>query len=171
MSKTLRQIITLVVVLIIVLGGGYWLLKRNGSLPGGLVKDSGSNISDYSAVFLTNGQVYFGKISNSSDSYVTLKDIYYLQVVTSPNPIQGTPQQQQQAQQQQSLSLVKLGNELHGPVDEMKISRAQILFFEDMKEDGKVVQAIREYQKNPNGTPTNTQQQAPANTQPQTPTK
>ncbi len=90
--------------------------------------------SGYQAVFLTNGQVYFGKLSDSAASYATMKDIYYLQV-TQP-PIQGSQQDaasQAQAQAQQQLSLVKLGNELHGPVDEMKINRDQILFFKNIQ--------------------------------------
>ena len=105
--------------------------------------------SGYQAVFLSNGQVYFGKIESPSSDYVTLKDIYYLQV-TQP-PLQGSQQQgqQTQTQAQPQLSLVKLGNELHGPVDEMKINRDQILFYEDMKEDAKVMQAIKEYKANP----------------------
>jgi hypothetical protein len=49
--------------------------------------------------------------------------------------------------------LVKLGNELHGPVDEMHISKAQILFYEDLKTDGQVVKAIQAYKANPAGTP------------------
>jgi hypothetical protein len=54
--------------------------------------------SGYQAVFLSNGQVYFGKIENPSSDYVTLKDIYYLQV-TQP-PLQGSQQQGQQSQTQ-----------------------------------------------------------------------
>src|SRR3989344_4528142 len=33
----------------------------------------------YQAVFLTNGQVYFGKLSDVNSAYVSLQDIYYLQ--------------------------------------------------------------------------------------------
>lgn len=123
--------------------------------------------SGYQAVFLTNGQVYFGKLSGMTATYATLKDIYYLQV-SSPPPGDASQLNQQQAQQQQQLSLVKLGDELHGPVDEMRINREQILFYEDMKEDGRVVAAIRQFQKNPPAkattpaTPTN----APAGTTP-----
>jgi hypothetical protein len=39
---------------------------------------------------------------------------------------------------------------LHGPEDEMRINRDQILFTEDIKADGRVAQAIAEYKKNPN---------------------
>lgn len=104
----------------------------------------------YQAVFLTNGQVYFGKLSNPTRDYLTLQDIYYLQV-TQP-PLQGSVgQTQQQATQgqQPQVSLVKLGNELHGPEDEMYLSRSQVLFYENLKEDGQVVKAIREYKVNP----------------------
>lgn len=116
---------------------------------------SGTTSGGYQAIFLTNGQVYFGKITSTEGDYITASDIYYLQVVQPP--LQGTPQEGQasaaQAQAQPQISLVKLGNELHGPEDEMHISRAQVLFFENLKEDGSVVKAIRSYQQNPTGTP------------------
>ncbi|MBI4053997.1 MAG: hypothetical protein HY397_01550 [Candidatus Doudnabacteria bacterium] len=100
----------------------------------------------FQAVFLTNGQVYFGKLTDTGDRYVKLENIYYLQITpvlqtkTEGDPgTQATPQQQ--------LSLVKLGNELHGPVDHMSINRDHVLFVEDLKEDGRVVQAIKEYEQ------------------------
>jgi hypothetical protein len=97
---------------------------------------------DYQAVFLTNNQVYFGKLYNTRSAFPVLKDIYYLQVTQSLQPKDPT------APVQPQINLVKLGNELHGPKDEMKINRDQILFFEDLKETSAVVAAIREYQKN-----------------------
>ncbi len=101
--------------------------------------------SEYQAVFLTNGQVYFGKLTATDDRYVQLESIYYLQVT----PVLQTKTEGQPGTQdpQQQLSLVKLGNELHAPVDRMKINRDQILFFEDLKADGKVVQAIKKYEE------------------------
>lgn len=104
------------------------------------------NVSEYQAVFLTNGQVYFGKLEGQSSRYVTLTDIYYLQV---NEPLQQG-QEQTQSTQQPQLSLVKLGNELHGPVDEMEINRDHILFIEDIKKDGRVATAIAEHKANPN---------------------
>lgn len=153
------------IVVILIAGTGFafrdrLFMSQNSAQVKGAVS---SKASGYQSVFLTNGQVYFGKISNADSSYVTLKDIYYLQVSQQ----QQTAQSQNQQQQQPQVSLVKLGNELHGPVDEMKINRDQILFYEDMKEDAKVVQAITEYQKNPNGTnqQSPTTQQAPTQSQ------
>jgi hypothetical protein len=148
-SKMPWIILGVVVLLVVVLG----VLFREKLFPGnsdtGSVQGVSTRGSEFQAVFLTNGQVYFGKVSNPTGEYLTLKDIFYLQV-TQP-PLQGsTPQDQAATQQQQpQISLVKLGNELHGPVDEMHINRDQILFYEDLKEDGQVVKAIRDYKANP----------------------
>ncbi len=95
----------------------------------------------YQALFLTNGQVYFGKLTKPTGEYVVLKDIYYLQ--TQPaQPAAGS----NSANTQQSLTLAKLGNELHGPEDIMYVSNDQVLFWENLKDSGKVVEAIKSYQ-------------------------
>ncbi len=106
-----------------------------------LFQKTNPKLSGYQAVFLTNGQVYFGKISEKNSDYVVLKDIYYLQAGKQLQAGADTSSPDSQ------LSLVKLGNELHGPDDVMHISRAQVLFYEDLKTDGRVAQAIAEYQK------------------------
>lgn len=172
-QNNLPWIILGVIILLVILGG---VMFRDRLFPSR--DNSGSDkmaaedkLSGYQAVFLSNTQVYFGKLSDVSATYATLKDIYYLQV-TQP-PLQGSQQQgsqaQTQTQAQPQISLVKLGNELHGPVDEMKINRDQILFFEDLKEDGRVMQAIREYQKNPPSSDNSQQQPATQQTPATTP--
>ncbi len=121
--------------------------------------------SGYQAVFLTNGQVYFGKLSEGRKGQYMLRDIFYLQV---QNPsIQGSQEQSQQ--QEPKLSLIKLGEELHGPVDEMVLNKDHVLFYEDMKTDAKVVQKMLEYKANPTaanqqGAQQQGTQQAPAAT-------
>jgi hypothetical protein len=105
--------------------------------------------SGFQAVFLTNGQVYFGKLSDAEEKYVKMEDIYYLQVTpVLQTKTEGQPGAQASTaqQEQQQLSLVKLGNELHGPMDKMFINRDQILFIETLKDDGKVTQAIKDYE-------------------------
>jgi hypothetical protein len=101
------------------------------------------NADKYQAVFLDSqdGQVYFGKLRvYNSDTYV-LSEIYYVRV---DNPVQ--PEGQNQSKQ--NISLAKLGSELHGPEDVMFIRRDNVLFWENLKEDGQVVCAIRDYQIN-----------------------
>lgn len=107
-------------------------------------KQGGVTVSDidetkYQAVFMTNGQVYFGKLENPSRTYANLTDVYYLQVQQAVQPA-ATDEKSQ-------VSLTKLGNELHGPTDKMHISRDQILFWENLKDDSTVVKAIKEYKK------------------------
>ncbi len=96
----------------------------------------------YQALFLTNGQVYFGKLKNVNNSYVKLTDIYYLQVQQQVQPKDNAAN----SGASPSVSLAKLGSELHGPEDNMYVSRDQVLFWENLKDDGKVVQAIKDYQ-------------------------
>ncbi len=115
------------------------------------------NTDKYQAVFLDNGQVYFGRLANLNSEYVELTDIYYLQVDQ-----QVQPDQDQSAQQQ--ISLAKLGNELHGPEDKMFINPDKIVFWENLKDDGQVSTAIAEYQANP--PEEQQQQQQPASQQP-----
>jgi hypothetical protein len=43
-----------------------------------------------------------------------------------------------------NINIVKLGGELHGPTDEMRINRDTVLFIEDLKSDSKVVSAINQ---------------------------
>lgn len=133
-------VVTIVVVLVI-LG----VVFKDNLFSGDKKASSKIAASDYQAVFLTNGQVYFGALSDAENAYVNLQKIYYLQV-TPTLQTQGTVEGGAQPPQQQ-LSLVKLGNELHGPVDEMFINRDHILFIEDLKDDGRVVQAIKDFEE------------------------
>ena len=65
---------------------------------------------EWQAVFLSNGQVYFGHVSKQNKDEVLLKDIYYLQVNRQIQPEDANAQQPE-------LSLVKLGNEIAGKVE------------------------------------------------------
>jgi len=93
----------------------------------------------YQSVFLTNGQVYFGKLSRAFNGDYLLRDVYYLQVKSD---LQQLPEGEKGAPQ---LSLVKLGNELHGPTDLMIINEQYILFWENLKYDSKISQSIVEH--------------------------
>lgn len=126
------KLIILVIILLILL---YWLFFYTTLIPVQFTPRFGTA---FQAVFLTNGQVYFGKLYREDSQFPVLRDVYYLQVTQPPQPIQPgqTPPT--------NINLVKLGGELHGPQDEMRINRDQILFVEDMKPDSRVVQAIQQ---------------------------
>lgn len=137
-NKLLPLIVAVVVVLVI--GGGYLFLKGRG----------GSEIAsgEYHAVFLTNDQVYFGKIVESTSQEVVLKDVYYL-LLSQPEQVQPqTPEATPGAQAQPRYILMHLGDrETHGPMDEMRVNRAHILFIEPMREDSKVIRGISDYKQ------------------------
>lgn len=102
------------------------------------------------AVFLSNGQVYFGKVATINKEYVDLQQIYYLNVNQQVQPNQSGSNDTSKSNQ--SVSLVKLGCELHGPTDRMIINRDQVTFWENLKTDGQVTKAITQWlQQNPNG--------------------
>lgn len=117
------------------------------------------NTDKYQAVFLDSqdGQVYFGKLEVYNGHLYRLTDIYYVRVETPIQP-EGT-----ETQAQPNISLAKLGNELHGPEDVMLISRDKVLYWENLKDDGQVVTAIKEYQANGGQATQQQQQQVPTN--------
>lgn len=137
--KMLTALIGLVVLVVVVVGLMFaWNAKNSGTTgASGVEKDK------YQAVFMTNGQVYFGKLAKVDAGYTELTDVYYLQVQQSVQP--GTEEPAANAEQPQ-VSLTKLGNELHGPTDKMHISKDQVLFWENLKDDSTVVKAIKDYQ-------------------------
>lgn len=98
----------------------------------------------YQAVFLnsSDGQVYFGKLSVLNARYYKLTDIYYVRV-------QQVQPDKNNSAATSSISLAKLGSEIHGPEDVMYVNRDSVMFWENLKEGGQVVKAIRDYQKNP----------------------
>ena len=99
--------------------------------------------SKYQAVFLTSGQVYFGKLQNSNGDYLTLTDVFYLQAKTD-TAATGNPQKASTSNAN-DVELIKLGNEIHGPEDKMIIRHNQVLFYENLKSDGRVSQSITNY--------------------------
>jgi hypothetical protein len=122
-------------------------VKRGGSAANEFSKVDTSKLQ---AVFLNGGQVYFGDISGISSKNLTLDNIYYLRVNQQVQPDQANANNA--AASSDDISLVKLGCELHGPEDSMVINRDQIIFWENLKNDGQVAKAVAQYIKdNPNG--------------------
>ncbi|MBU0667698.1 hypothetical protein KJ951_01170 [Patescibacteria group bacterium] len=95
-----------------------------------------------SAVFLSNGQVYFAQVTGEDATSIKLVDIYYLrfQKELQPLPDGQTPQG--------GVQLVKLGNELHGPDDVMVVNKAHVVFVEPLKDSSAVVAAIAQEKQN-----------------------
>ncbi|HUC87058.1 MAG TPA: hypothetical protein VMR75_01880 [Candidatus Saccharimonadales bacterium] len=139
----LNTILVVLLIITSVVATAYLILRLN--------TDAGSQSAvkskQYQALFLTNGQVYFGHLTNVDKGYVLLTDIYYLQVQQTVQPSSSSS-----SSNNQQVSLAKLGNELHGPEDAMYVAHDQVLFWENLKNSGKVVQAITAYQSSHPGT-------------------
>lgn len=131
-------VVSIVVIVLAAIGWFVWSQSQK--------TDVAIDSSKYQAVFFTNGQVYFGKLATVNGDYMKLTDIYYLQTqATDGASDQKNPQQT--ATNQNNVQLVKLGDEVHGPEDAMVISKQQMLFYENLKTDGKVAQSIKKHQE------------------------
>lgn len=87
--------------------------------------------TQYQAVLLSNGAIYFGKLSRTWSDYPVLDDVYYLQSVTNG-----------ETKETKSV-LVKRGKEWHGP-DHMVLNSRNIVLIEPVGENSKVAQLIAE---------------------------
>lgn len=125
------------------------LEKGNESLEERLAEfelDQGFSVDDevdkggFQAVFLSDDSVYFGKLRDGAPGQVQLSQVYYLvgAEYAQGEDITGFSG---------DVQLVKLGNEMHGPHDMMHITRDQVRFWENLKEDSQIVKSIRSYEK------------------------
>ncbi|MBI4598927.1 hypothetical protein HY734_01885 [Candidatus Uhrbacteria bacterium] len=143
-KKKRPWLVPLIVILVAVAAGGGYAWFRKG-VEGDILtalsdeRQAGARDEPFQAVFLDNGQVYFGTLSERSEDFYRLSNIYYLRFRQNPQLGDAVPQTDA------DFSLVKLGNEVHGPEDFMDISKDHILFIEDLKADSKVTQAISDY--------------------------
>jgi len=92
---------------------------------------SPSFTTEHQAVFMDNGQVFFGKMENDGGAYPLLKDVYYIGRQTSPDG------------KEVKNILIKRGNELHAP-DFMYINKQHIAIIEPVAANSRVEQLIKE---------------------------
>jgi hypothetical protein len=96
----------------------------------------------YQAVYLSSGKIYFGKLQNTGGDYLTLTQAFTTQDLTAP----ATQNSKQQIQQTQT-AITKLSQQVYGPDDTIALSSKQVLFWQNLRDDSKVVQAIKSAQK------------------------
>ncbi len=120
-QKKLIAILLVAVVLLLLLV--VWVAARflnNSSDPAGP--------SPYSAVYLSTGDIYYGKLSWFPIPKMT--DVWYLQ--------RGYDAQSEQ----QQLGLAPLSSVFWKPVDEITLNPKQIVFWTKLRNDSEVAQAI-----------------------------
>lgn len=84
--------------------------------------------SAYQAVFLTSGDIFFGKLQPQGDEWFLLSDVFYLS-----------------AGDQTAPQLIKRGSEAQGPKEPMIISREQVRFIENLRDDSDIVTLIKKF--------------------------
>ena len=130
-----RALLIAIAALAVAAAIGFFIYRSNSSQ----LIDS----NKYQAVFFENGQVYFGKLEQVDGDYLKLTKVFYLE--TKDATAAGETDPQKTTSQASQAQLIKLGEEVHGPEDEMIISKDQVLFYENLKSDSKVTAKIDEY--------------------------
>jgi len=101
----------------------------------------------WQAVFVDNNQVYFGKLTISNDFFI-LDHVYYLQAGQRTGDLDSADAALDiEGEMRIDTKLIKLGNEIHGPEDQMFIERSKVLFWENMKDEASIVRSIKDYEK------------------------
>ena len=86
----------------------------------------------YQAVFLANGQTYFGRYYDRLGAYAKIEDVYYLQQVANADP-NASP----------DTRIVRRGLELHEPSSRMLVPKSAILFVEDLTDASRFAQYMQ----------------------------
>jgi len=86
----------------------------------------------YQAVFLTNGQTYFGRYYDRIGAYAKIEDVYYLQQGEATDA-SGTT----------DTRIIRRGRELHEPSSRMLIPKSAILFVEDLTDSSPIAQFMQ----------------------------
>ncbi len=139
-QKSANKLIFTIVIgaVIAVLGLAIWLLTSMNSAASA----PGVDANKYQAVFLNNGQVYFGKLVQVNNQYLKLTKVFYIQDSTADTASKEKNDEQTTSSNKQ---LIKLGKEVHGPEDAMIINRDQVTMYENLKSDSEVVKLIEQY--------------------------
>ena len=128
-AKTRKGGWLVLAVLVVLLVGAFAWTNLAGPRPNG---------GRYQALFLNNGQVFFGKLKNVNGKYLTLDNAYY----SKSQELPANATAEQKAATSSNVSLVKVGQEVYGPENKMQIRADQVLFWQDLKSDSKVAKAI-----------------------------
>jgi hypothetical protein len=89
--------------------------------------------AQYQAVFLANGQTYFGRYYDRIGAYSKIEDVYYLQQTQGADP-NAAPE----------TRVVRRGRELHAPASRMLVPKSAILFVEDLADSSPIANFMRQ---------------------------
>lgn len=139
-NKKLTRFVLFVIAVAVVATGLYYAYNSYYSKSSTASPAASFFANKYFAVFLDNGDVYFGKISNKESTFVMVDDAFYLKVtqVTQKN-------NEGKSVDVPQLNLVKLGNEVHKPIGKIEIQRSHIVSIQELAPDSEAITVMKNY--------------------------
>jgi hypothetical protein len=133
-SSLIRKIVFGLAVILILVTVYSLFAHRGNNQP----KTSNNQTSNWYAIKLDNGDMYYGQIDNTSADPVVMKNVYYDydQVNKTANGTNPTG----------NLRLVKKGKETYGPSGTMEIYHVKIVALDVLDNSSKVLKAILDYE-------------------------
>lgn len=116
-----------ILVLLLLVFAVFWLVQQ--LYVANLQRIDGSA---YQVVYLVNGQAYFGKLQNTNGDYLVMKSPYTTQSVKSS-----------EANSDETTTLLRVRDQVYGPEDSIAIKASQVTFWQNLRDDSKVAQAIK----------------------------
>ena len=112
-------------VLLVAATGVFWLIQQ-------VYQSNLQRIdtSAYQAVFLSNGQSYFGKLQNTGGDFLVMKSPYTAQTVKDSTTSADT------------TTLLRVKDQVYGPEDSIAIKSSQVTSWQNLRSDSKVTTAI-----------------------------
>lgn len=110
------------VLLGVLLGWGVWTLV--------VLSGQTINAAGYQMVYLSNGQVIFGKLQNTSGAYLVVREPYTLQTATTTT------------EKDNATSILKMTDQVYGPDDSIAVRSDNVISWQNLRSDSKVTQAI-----------------------------
>jgi len=129
------------VLLIAIIGVAGWMFIPRGNSGIAATIDS----DKYQAVFLSNGQVYFGKLAIVNGDFMKLTNVFYLErqlTASTGDSEDGETNTPPVNSSENNFQLLKYSDVLYGSEDAMIISKDDIIRYENLRPDGVVAKAI-----------------------------
>jgi hypothetical protein len=94
----------------------------------------GLDTSKYQMITLTSGESYIGKLSRMTSDYLVLDDVYYQQQAKASEPPADASQ----------ITVLQLSDTVAKPENTMRIAHDKVVHWENLSDDSKIVQAIKQ---------------------------
>ena len=94
--------------------------------------------NSYQAVFLNNGQLYFGKITEITNEYIIMEKPHFLQLAQESEDLEVQ-------EVQPEMKLISIKDEFHKPKDFVLIEKSAVIFIEELRDVSQIADAIANF--------------------------